>query len=242
MLNVNACPICGNTSSNWLYVIAPVGPCLRVHCETCNTVYLSGRIPDPPVYDFKYNLEFFRPGDIEKAKIMAPKIEQAALSISKKPRILEVGVGNGLTLRELVQLDYDAEGVDLDPELSKYLKGNYGIKVTPGGLLSFNPGRKFHLIYSSHVIEHFQDPNDFMENVARLQERKSILYLDSPDVDLCPSLDPNWHHFKTRNPYEHACVLSRQSLTALGLRHGYFMLRFDQFPQFGSFQAIMLYD
>jgi SAM-dependent methyltransferase len=236
-LEIQPCPICGNADPQNTRTLSPVGETVRVFCKFCETVYFAKYTVSPPTYDLKYNMKFFRESDLRKAQIMAPQLAALARSLRATPRILEIGPGNGLTLRELDSLGISAVGVDIDPLLCKYLALNFKVTVFPGGLENFTYEKQFDLIYSSHVIEHWNNPSEFMRLAKNLLLPHSILFIDSPDLAFSNDLDPNWHHFNTRDPFEHACILSQRSLCLLAHKHGFRVLRYAQFEAFGSFQA-----
>jgi len=236
----STCPVCGNKNPDTAELISEVMGHHRIHCLVCNCAYINEDIQNPPVYDLQYNLHFFRPGDISKAWIMAQKLDKVCKRHYPQGRILEAGVGNGLTLLFLKAMGYDPDGVDIYEETCDFLKNQFGLTVKPGGFEKMEGIMEYDLIYSSHVIEHCRYPHEFIRTARRLLVPGGTLYLDTPDLDCSNNCDPNWHHFQTRHPLEHLCVLSKLSLEILASRNGFFLSYFEPHPEFGSFQAILV--
>ena len=234
------CPVCKNIRPEFMVWVESVGEVQRILCKSCDTIYFDREPPYKPTYDKKYNLHFFRPGDIRKAGIMAAKLAELALSKWKHPSILEAGVGNGLTVFLLRAMGISAFGVDLDPNLSVYLMESFKIPVITARFEEFSPGVQYQLIYSSHVIEHCPRPFDFMKKAYDLLVEGGIFYLDTPDTYYFDKENKRWHHFETRDPYEHCCLLGRVGIRLLANETGFFLAKTERYGDFTSQQTILI--
>lgn len=235
------CPVCKNTRPEFMLWVESVSDSQRILCKACDTIYFDREPPHKPVYDKKYNLHFFRPGDIRKAGIMAAKLGELALEKWKRPNILEAGAGNGLTVFLLRAMGLNAFGVDIDPELSVYLMEKFKIPVVTAKFEEFSPPGKYHLIYSSHVIEHCARPFDFMKKAFDLLEEEGIFYLDTPDTYYHDRESKRWHHFETRDPFEHCCLLGRTGIELLANEIGFFLRHIERYGDFMSQQVILIH-
>lgn len=233
------CPVCHNQDAETVTFICFEKELLRLHCERCNCVFFNRHVPKKPVYDLKYNMPFFKDSEISKAFIMSEAIIKYAKEISNTATVFEIGVGNGWTLKRIQDAGIQCEGVDIDKKLCALLKEKSELTVHPGGLEKLQLKTKFDLVYSSHVIEHFDEPDLFMLKARALMKDNGFLYIDTPDLDCSNGLDPNWHHFKTRDPWEHCCILSPKSLLALAHRHRLYHVKMELHSEFGSFQTIL---
>ncbi len=236
------CPVCDNTNKKLLTLIDDVLGVARIHCVKCNCAFFASKPRFKPVYDLKYNLHFFREGDLLKAKIMAEKVATFARSLPQPVSILEAGVGNGFTLANLKIKGLNAEGVDLTPEHCDFLQKYFNIKVCGGGFENMTGSNIYDIIYSSHVIEHFFQPLNFILTAKRLLKNKGYIIIDTPDLDYSNNLDPNWHHFKTRHLWEHQVILSEKAILTLAKRAGLRLAIFEQHRAFNSFQATLTND
>jgi 2-polyprenyl-3-methyl-5-hydroxy-6-metoxy-1,4-benzoquinol methylase len=212
----------------------------RIRCNACNTIYFDRDPQTPPRYDKAYNLHFFRPGDIRKAGIMAAKLAELIDGKWPHPNILEVGAGNGLTVMLLRCMELNAFGLDIDPKLSQHLMLSFKIPVIPIRFEEFNPPGKYHLIYSSHVIEHSMRPREFLKKGFDLLEPGGYFYIDTPDTGCRDQDGPRWHHFETRNPYEHCCLLNPVGLRIMAEEIGFKTTKIDRYHDFGSMQALLI--
>jgi len=234
------CPICDNIRPEFMRWVDDVGEVQRIFCKCCDTIYFDRDPPEWPKYDMSYNKFFFRPGDIRKAGIMAAKLAELIQGKWKHPNVLEAGSGNGLTVLLLRAMGISAFGVDLDPKLSVYLMELCKIPVISARFEEFNPPGKYHLIYSSHVIEHTKNPKEFMKKAYALLEDGGIFYLDTPDTYYFDKEEKRWHHFETRNPYEHNCLLGHTGINLLAQAAGLQLIKIERYGDFMSQQAILL--
>lgn len=234
------CPVCGNQRPEIMRWVEKVGEVQRILCKACDTIYFDRQPPIRPTYDIKYNKHFFRSGDIRKAGIMAAKLAELALAKWNRPNILEAGSGNGLTVGLLRAMNLNAFGIDLDPNLAVYLMEKFKIPIATANFLEFNPPGKYHLIYSSHVIEHCEDPLAFFIRAYKLLEPGGIFYLDTPDTYYWDRMPNTWHHFKTRQIYEHCCLLGHTGIEILARTAGLKIAKIERYGDFMSQQAIML--
>jgi 2-polyprenyl-3-methyl-5-hydroxy-6-metoxy-1,4-benzoquinol methylase len=180
-----------------------------------------------------------REGDIRKAHIMAERLVKFAKLRFEKPTMFEIGVGNGLTTKFIQNAGIDIEGVDIDKDLCEKLANEQHIRVCPGGLEKYPTTKQYDVVYSSHVIEHFDEPDLFMLKAKQLVKKDGFLYIDTPDLDCGIAQGKDWHHFRTRDPWEHACVLSPKAMLILATRHSLQAVTIELHPEYGSFQAIL---
>jgi len=234
------CPICHNIRPEFMKWVEQVESVHRILCKSCDTIYFDREPPNKPVYDINYNKHFFRPTDIRKAGIMAAKLSELCQKRWKNPNVLEAGAGNGLTVLLLRALGLNAFGIDLDPKLSVYLMEKFNVPIIPARFEEFNPPGKYHLIYSSHVIEHCKDPWTFFKKAYDLLDEKGIFYLDTPDTYYFDKRPERWHHFETRNPFEHYCLLGMVGIRLLAQETGFEILHKERYSDFMSQQVIMI--
>ncbi len=234
------CPVCGNNNPELMLWADNINEVQRIFCLSCDTIYFDREPKETPKYDMAYNKFFFRPGDIRKAGIMAAKLAELAKDKFKHPNILEAGAGNGLTVFLLRAMGLNAFGLDLDPALATYLMLEFKIPIATGKFEEFNPPGKYHLIYSSHVIEHTKNPREFMQKAYDLLEECGIFFLDTPDTYYYNKESKRWHHFETRNPYEHRCLLGHVGISLLSQQAGFKTFAVKRYDEYMSQQVILI--
>jgi len=238
--NFKPCPVCGNDRPELMTWVEQVEDVHRILCKSCDTIYFDREGQHQPIYDIDYNKHFFRPGDIRKAGTMAAKLAELISDRFKHPNILEAGSGNGLTILLLRAMGYNAFGIDLDNRLSVYLMEKFKIPIVTAKFEEFNPPGKYHLIYSSHVIEHCKNPWTFFKKAYNLLEEEGIFYLDTPDTYYLNKRPGRWHHFETRNPFEHCCLLGEVGIKILARETKFVTLHRQRYGDFMSQQVIMI--
>lgn len=234
------CPVCENNYICTLSFIEKVADSNRMQCLICNCAFIDPLPIELPRYDTDYNLEFSRPSERNKAIIMARTLLDEFGWEKSTGKILEVGPGNGWTLTELKELGIGCEGVELDPEYAAFLTKKIKIPVYGGGIHAMTTDTKYKIVYSSHVIEHFADPVGYLQTAKEILADNGKIFIDTPDFDCAGHPKHTWHHFQTRTPFEHLCVLSKKAIGVCAARAGLKLRSFKRSVQYGSFQAVLV--
>jgi hypothetical protein len=79
-----------------------------------------------------------------------------------------------------------------------------------------------------------------MKKAYDLLEDNGILYLDTPDTYFFDKENKRWHHFETRNPYEHSCLLGFVGLRMLAQATGFQTVRVERYEEYMSQQAVLI--
>jgi 2-polyprenyl-3-methyl-5-hydroxy-6-metoxy-1,4-benzoquinol methylase len=170
---------------------------------------------------------------------MAAHIGAFMRKYNKKARILEAGVGNGLTLFLLKEQGFEVVGIDLMEAWCALLEKKYNMRVTPGAFEDIVCDVPFDLIYSSHTIEHSQDPHKWFSQALRLLKPGGYFWLDTPDTFYLYRQSGRWHHLETRHPFEHLCILSLPAVEKLAREYGFHIIEIQRQVEFNSMYAIM---
>ena len=110
--------------------------------------------------------------------------------ISNPKRILDVGCGNGHTLKHFKRVYPDAKlyGLDISPVACKIASDNVRrATILTGFIEDFDMGCQFDLILCMGVAEHFQDIEAGFAAMKRLLSKRGLLYLEIPN---CLSYSP----------------------------------------------------
>lgn len=102
--------------------------------------------------------------------------------------MLEVGCGDGKTLRKLQSLGWEVEGVDFDPSAVMNARRK-GLTVHVGDVAEIKGDGSFDAIISSHVIEHVPDPVAMLKDCYRLLKPGGII------VGITPNAESLGHRF-----------------------------------------------
>jgi 2-polyprenyl-3-methyl-5-hydroxy-6-metoxy-1,4-benzoquinol methylase len=99
-------------------------------------------------------------------------------------RLLDVGCGSGAFVRQMIELGWDAEGVDPDASAVNAAQ-DAGLPVRVGGLGSVmreDPGATYDAITLTHVVEHFHAPLDDLGFALTLLRPGGVLWIATPGL------------------------------------------------------------
>ena len=151
---------------------------------------------------------------------------------SSKPKICEIGCGNGNNLAKFQKLDYEVYGVEPDSAARKRAQ-----KVTPHvfegtaeELPSTIKDRQYDIVLMSHVLEHCLDINAAISNVKQILKDKGIYIVEIPN---CNSL--GFQAYKGEWPWSdiprHLNFFTSSSSDKILKKHG-FVVRFVKYNGF----------
>ncbi len=88
-------------------------------------------------------------------------------------------------------------GVDVDPEVMKNPEVDEAHIITPGGTLPFDDA-SFDLVLSDWVVEHIEDPGQFLGEVHRVLRPGGSFFFRTPNkhhyVGMIAASTPHWFH------------------------------------------------
>jgi 2-polyprenyl-3-methyl-5-hydroxy-6-metoxy-1,4-benzoquinol methylase len=132
-------------------------------------------------------------------------------------RLLDVGCGNGETLRVLRDLGWNAEGIDFDPVTVERARSKM-LNVRLGTLREQRyDNDSFDAIVMCHVIEHVHDPLDLVRECQRILKPGGRLVVLTPNVD-------SWGHRRFHrawlflDPPRHLHLFNLSTLRALAAK------------------------
>jgi ubiquinone/menaquinone biosynthesis C-methylase UbiE len=107
----------------------------------------------------------------------------------EKLDVLDAGCGTGEGMRYLSKrTKWNIKGIDLFQEASKYWEG-LDAKIGDACKLEFEDN-SLDLIYSSHTLAHFYDPNKFVEEAYRVLKEKGKLMIITPNLSYLKLMKP----------------------------------------------------
>jgi len=142
------------------------------------------------------------------------------LAVEKKGQMLDVGCGNGDTLKTAFELGWSGEGVDFDPAAVSAARQN-SVTVRCGSLADQNyADSSFDFVYMSHFIEHVHDPIAILSEANRVLRSGGKLVVTTPNA-------ASWGHFhfgadwRGLEPPRHLHVFTPSTLMAVASRSGF---------------------
>lgn len=104
----------------------------------------------------------------------------------KKGSLLDIGSGTGHFLSEMKDSGWDVKGIEINIKAREYSVSRSGIDVIPPSEISTISSGSFDCITMWHVLEHFDNPIEYMGQVHRILKPEGILIVALPN---CSSLD-----------------------------------------------------
>lgn len=117
-------------------------------------------------YALQYYLAEIDDLDIEELQ-QALSMRLVADGVRGSARVLEMGYGTGLTVRELQALDVPIEVLEGSPLLADEARRRHpGLLVHEALFESYDPGPCYDAVLALHVAEHVDDPRSLLAHVA----------------------------------------------------------------------------
>ncbi len=100
----------------------------------------------------------------------------------KKTNLLDIGSGIGVFLYEMKKKGLDVQGLDLYKRYALFLKKK-GIKINVSEVSKLKIKKKFNLITLNKVLEHVENPIQFLKNSIKFLGKDGIMYIEVPDTN-----------------------------------------------------------
>jgi SAM-dependent methyltransferase len=131
------------------------------------------------------------------------EFNQALRYINKNDRVLEAGVGPGFFLKKARDVGAYIEGVELNKSAAKKAIANgFSIYQMPLQDLRSKVGAIYDVVCSFQVLEHIEEPGEFIQSLIMQLKIGGKLILSVPDAEFMNKIDPN-HESLLNHPPHH---------------------------------------
>ncbi|MBZ5576004.1 MAG: glycosyltransferase [Acidobacteriia bacterium] len=135
-------------------------------------------------------------------------------------RLLEIGSGTGDLLAEAAELGYDVTGVEFSESACGRARERLGDtgRIVHGDIGRLTEENHYDVCVMADVIEHVQDPRDFLDRVYRLIRPGGIAIIATPSLQSWSArlMRSQWMEFKT----EHLHYFTPETLHSLLFQTG----------------------
>jgi SAM-dependent methyltransferase len=213
---MNECVVCRGGNHRPLYPgILQCGDCnhvfadLRMTDAELLTLYSRGYFFGEEYSDYLADREVLRKNFRLRLKTL-----QRYLDPGRHHRLLEIGSAYGFFL-ELVRERFDAVGIDITADGTRYAKEVLRLNVIHGDFFTHDLGDgEFDVVCLWDTIEHLRDPNLYVEKISRHTRPGALLAITTGDVEsvVARAKGEKW---RLLHPPTHLHYFSRRTLGRL---------------------------
>jgi SAM-dependent methyltransferase len=98
------------------------------------------------------------------------------------PSLLEIGCSWGYFLHQARGAGFDVSGVEIGDQRRAFGRRRLGLQIV-GALRELPEGKRYDVIYTSHVLEHFTDLRDVFARIADALKDDGVLFIEVPNFD-----------------------------------------------------------
>lgn len=162
-------------------------------------------------------------------KVATARPRLAAIrSLAKGRRLLDVGCATGFFLEAAAEEGFDVAGVEFSPVAISHARPDIRSRILCGDVnaLRGRSSEKFDVVTAFDIIEHVQNPVDFLGDIREILVPGGILAISSPDTGhfLRYLMGSRWPMLQ---PMQHTVLFSRRSIAGLLERCGFHDVRVE---------------
>lgn len=193
-------------------------------CSSCNTQFIPTKNLNMEIYDIIYAQDntpgydryyrYAKEIKDQKNPLKFLSMEESSyypvyqlIKKYKKLKILEIGCGYGYLTYALHQMGHSIIGIDISKNAIKFAKSNFGKYFSLSSIDILNINEKFDMIVATELIEHIENPVEFINICTDLLNKNGRIILTTPNKDYAPSKSI----WKTDLPPVHTVWLSKKS-------------------------------
>lgn len=158
-------------------------------------------------------------------------------STAARPRLLDIGCGNGEYLARARQSGWEVFGCDFDSAAVRAARAS-GAEVREGGAEAFLDQKgTFDAVTLSHIVEHVHDPAGLLSLCLDLLKPGGTLFIDTPNAD-ARGLKLFGRSWRGLEPPRHLVLFNWRGLEDLMVRSGFENV--ERLPQRGLSLSIWM--
>jgi len=193
-----SCDLCGQRNEEFLYTKCGVisrYPFRVVRCRSCGLIYVNPRLSEQALlglYDkdyyngkgFDHNVnyveDFHKKSDIDKVFRPEETIRIIQEIVPPPSTFLDFGCGLGDLLRQAIKHGYKAEGFEVSPFATEFVRGN-GFRVYD----SFDqlPHEQYDIVTAIEVLEHCCSPTKVLATIYKCLKHGGVFYYITANFD-----------------------------------------------------------
>ena len=202
-----------------------------VKCGGCGLVYQNPR-PESSLVPLRYGDDYFtyeKENDENFFQLMLKGLQDVEFDIIEERftaggRFLDVGCATGMLLEHMKKRGWEEKGVEICAPAARCGRETRGVDIFEGTLEQAHfPDSHFHVVHSSHVVEHLEDPLAFFSEIRRILKPHGFMVLTTPNIR---SFQAGWYRTGWRSAIaDHLYLFTRKTITMYLRRTGFKPLR-----------------
>ena len=187
----------------------------RYRCEKCG--FIQCDTDDVTKYYEKLEDKEYINSSKQRALQFNMLLKSVEPFIPAKGRILDIGAGSGIFMRQAIKRGYSVTGI----EPSKYLAAQgrkSGLDIICGVFPNDCPKQKYDVIFLTDVIEHIVNPLSMIRHLKEYLSENGCVIITTPDVSsfMARLLGKHWWHYRVA----HVGYYNKGTLTRIMRRAG----------------------
>jgi 2-polyprenyl-3-methyl-5-hydroxy-6-metoxy-1,4-benzoquinol methylase len=190
--NFENCMICGHSDHLEIANRVREGSYKVLKCISCDFIFLGN------YHNIDYSINYGsltlgsnwsqeeavikRSKSLTRFNMKVSELIETFLKQGISPNILEIGAGNGASIYGLQEIhgDIKIDCIELNKSDKKFLKERFKVNVFDGFLSS---NTKYNIVYAHHVFEHFINPREKLNDLAKISTDDCKVYLSLPNFN-----------------------------------------------------------
>ena len=231
-VQIRACPGCGAAKVRTAFEEPPFR---IVRCENCSLVFLGNPPPEEALYEEYYSSEEPREDEYRVDSLNPRMRELYAINTQRIERIrrlkpggslLDVGCGRGYFLQTATGAGYRAYGIDVSEKAVAYAGRVFNARADVRSMENLiEANEQFDVVTLWHVLEHFVDPFDALQQIRQLLKPGGMCVVEVPNVRSLKFLLSRTKWEGGNHPLYHRTFFSAKTLSAALERSGFTAVR-----------------
>lgn len=208
---VNSCIVCGSARFERLALVKKNGidysymRCLECDLRFVNPIPLTTESEKetmnrevmmvPTINNLRIPISVYLDSEATWNKSVDNARVRDLMNYVKGGRLLDVGCNRGSFLVAAKEMGFNAVGVEVVPEFTRYIQNKYRIEIFSELKTANFPSKYFDVVNMSHILEHLENPVATLFEVNRILKPGGILGISLPNPCSFASRSHNIFHF-----------------------------------------------
>jgi len=170
-------------------------------CSSCSFVFSNPKLDEKSLIDFYSELEDNEYSDEweGRRKNFLTIVERLKKIKTMGNTLLDIGAASGIFVKLAKDEGYLAEGIEPSSQLVKEAEEKFGVTLLEGTIDDYRNQKKTDIVTMLDLIEHVNDPIQFMKKVSSFVKKDGIIVLVTPDISSLTQkiMGGKWWHYRT---------------------------------------------